>query len=100
MMQKAKFFYKDIISIEWVDKETLRYSEEGGRSALVWVDFEPGFFKRGRIIRMSSIKNWDERPGFASRLIDANDRAKIVDAIIAYYEYQNVPCRMEYKCSK
>jgi hypothetical protein len=47
--------------VEWVDRETLKYTS-GDFSVLVWVDFEPGLFSGGRIIKASSIKNWDAKP--------------------------------------
>ena len=67
-MSKIKSF-DDGSLIEWVDKETLKYSE-GEFSVLIWVDFEPGFFSGGRIIKSSSILTWDKKPSERSEMID------------------------------
>lgn len=81
-------------SIEWVDKETLRYSRNGF-SVLVWIDFEPGIFSRGRIIKASSIVKWDARPDNSSDVIDTRERRGIIDEIQKYYNSQNEKCRVE-----
>lgn len=81
-------------SIEWVDKETLRYTENGF-SVLVWVDYEPGFFSRGRIIKSSSIVKWDEKPDNGSDLIEPWQKQKIIGEIQKYYDSQKVRCHIE-----
>lgn len=90
---KSSFGEGDIL-IEWVDKETLRYIENGF-SVLVWVDYEPGFFARGRIVRVSSIKKWEAKPENCSDLIEPWQRQKITSEIQNYYHSKKVKCRVE-----
>ena len=59
MINPIKF--SDGSSIEWVNKETLRYADSS-HTALIWVDFEQGFFNNGRIIMASSVKTWESCP--------------------------------------
>lgn len=81
-------------SIEWIDRETLRYYEDG-YSVLVWMDYEPGFFNNGRIIRLSSLENWDAVPGKEPLLIDAKEREVIINNIKEYHMSQSIKCRVD-----
>jgi hypothetical protein len=80
--------------IEWVDKETLRYSENG-YSVLIWVDFEAGLFKSGRVIKLSSLSNWQTRPKDKSDIIDELKKNEIVEKIKHYYKSMGKKCRVE-----
>ena len=71
-------------SLEWVDRETLRYSEDGF-TVLVWVDFEPGLLRGGRILKTSSIQEWTTKPEGASGTIDAEQRSRIIGRVQQYY---------------
>ena len=86
--------FTDGSSIEWVDKETLRYSD-ASHSVLVWVDFEPGFFNSGRIIKASSIIRWESYPPNESLEISIDIRERILGKVKEYYERHNVKCRIE-----
>jgi hypothetical protein len=86
--------FPDGSSIEWVDKETLRYRDSAG-SALVWVDFETGMFSKGRIIRASSIKLWESPTSTGVNHIDATQKEQIIAKVKSYYASHNVPCRVE-----
>lgn len=86
--------FDDGSSIEWVDKETLRY-REGDLSALIWVDFEAGLFSNGRIIKSSSINHWEQREGNSLKPISSLQKREIVDKLIMYYEKLGKPCRLE-----
>jgi hypothetical protein len=81
----------DGTSIEWVDKETLRYAD-ASRSALIWVDFAPGLFSRKRVIHSSSIDNWEASGASidAPERISDDDRVKILEAISTYYRERGV----------
>lgn len=81
-------------SLEWVDKETLRYTESGF-SALIWVDFEPGFFNGGRVAKSSSLTSWESRPEGSSSTIEANKKQEILTKVQQYYRSQNKECRVE-----
>jgi hypothetical protein len=80
--------------IEWVDKETLRYTENGF-SVSIWVDFEPGFFNSRRIIKSSSIVRWDIRPEGCSDAIGMDKRNEILAKVQQYYQSQNRKFRNE-----
>ena len=80
--------------IEWVDKETLRYTESGS-SVLIWVDFEDGFFSSGSIIKSSSIVRWDRRPEGCPDAIGMDKRKEILAKVQQYYQSQNRKCRIE-----
>lgn len=89
----SKKTFDDGSSVEWVDKETVRYSE-GEFSVLIWVDFEPGFWSSGRVIRSSSIKNWSATPTGCSATIDAEKKREIIDKIQRYYGSLKKKCRV------
>jgi len=93
-MSTRKFF-NDGSSIEWIDRETLQYLE-GEFSVLVWVDFEPGFFSNGKIIKASSIIKWDTKPDECTELIDEIKKKEIIDKIQQYYKSFKKKCRVEY----
>lgn len=81
-------------TISWVDRETLRYSINGC-SVLVWVDYEPGFFNSGRIIKSRSLVRWDEKPDHECELINEDQKQKIINEIKQYYRAQKKACRAE-----
>jgi hypothetical protein len=93
-MFNRKKIFEDGSSIEWVDKETLKYTESGF-SVHIWVDFEPGFFSNGRIIKSSSIKTKDSLPWSSSTFIDENKKREIIEKIQKYYKSMNKKCRVE-----
>jgi hypothetical protein len=89
-----KKIFSDGSCVEWIDRETLKYSKESF-SVLVWVDFEPGFFSGGRIIRTSSIKEWDTKPEGTTGLIHKVTKQNIINRIQEYYKSINKRCRVE-----
>lgn len=86
--------FDDGSSIEWVDRETLRY-KEGELSALIWVDFEAGLFSEGRIIKCSSINHWEQQEGNSPKPIDDLKKHEIIEKTIMYYGKLGKPCRLE-----
>lgn len=90
----SKMHFDDGSSIEWVDKESLRYRKERC-SALIWVDFEPGFFRRGRIVKASSLAGWESPTPGCSEPMDARTKQEILRKVLEYYRLQNVSCRVE-----
>lgn len=92
-MSKMKLF-GDGCSVEWIDRETLKYSK-GEFSLFVWVDFEPGFFSSGMIIKSTSIVTWDSFPEGSSNLIDENEKVEIIGKIQEYYKSNRNKCRVE-----
>jgi hypothetical protein len=84
----SAFRFSDGDYVEWIDRETFAYVQSN-RSAHVWIDYEPGFFRSGRIIRTKSLKNW----------IDA-DSKKAIDAISEADEILITERLMEYFYSK
>ena len=87
-MGKQLINFEDGSLIEWEDRETIRYIE-GRYSALIWVDFEPGFFSRGRIIRTSSIDEWELSPDEVDKKISASKKMEIINKIEQLYKKQN-----------
>lgn len=87
------YSFDDGSVIEWVDRETLRYSE-GNFSSLIWVDFEPGIFNSGRIINSSSIVRWERSPPGSPEDIDMDKRKEILSKIQLYYQSQHKKCRI------
>ena len=81
-------------TITWVDRETLRYSING-YFVLIWVDYEPGFFNSGRIIKMKSIIKWTSKPINSPDLITDEQKQKIINEIKQYYRIQGKRCRIE-----
>lgn len=79
--------------IEWVDRETLRYSEEG-RSVLAWVDYSLGFFSNGRILRTESLKHWQRAEGGLEEMT-ASDVARVVEEIRKHYRSEGVSLSVE-----
>jgi hypothetical protein len=94
MRWTKSYAFDDGSSIEWVDRETLEYFE-GEYSALVWVDYAPGFFSSGRIIRTSSIQNWKKKPPDAPERIDDESRARIIEKVVQYYRAGRTPVTIE-----
>ena len=80
--------------VRWVDQQTLAYSR-GNEEALVWVDFEPGFFARGRVIYPSSINWWVSKLDASKRSVSEAERGEIVAAVIDYYRQHRRPCRVQ-----
>ena len=91
-----KKLFNDGSSIEWVDKETLKYSEKEF-SVLIWVDYyKIGFFKYGRVIKASSIEKWNTEAESSIELISANKKNEIIKKIQLYYESLNTKYRIEH----
>jgi hypothetical protein len=68
----------------WKDRETLCY-EDAGRLALIWVDYEPGFFSRGRVIHMSSLERWHQTPQGADEAISDEKKGQIIAKVRQYF---------------
>lgn len=92
-MSVKKISFDDGATVEWVDRETLRYSKEG-RSVLVWVDFEKGIFSNNKVIKSYSIKSWEDYAGNMINLIDENEKKEIINKIYEYYKIFGRTCRI------
>lgn len=77
--------FEDGSCVEWKDRETLIYTE-GDRSASIWVEFEPGWFKSGRIIKSDSVELWDNFSGAKGIKIDQGKKEEIIKKVVLYYE--------------
>lgn len=94
-MPEMQRIFEDNSSVTWVDRETLRY-QVGDRYVLVWVDYEPGFFKRGRVIRGSSLGHWEKIPGQEGLVeISLSERLDIIAKIRAYFSNERVRVQNE-----
>jgi len=85
---------KEASLVERVNKKTVRYAD-GELSALIWVDYEAGLFKRGRILKASSIEKWENRPDSFFEQIDEYHKKKIIEAVLQYFESKKRSCRLE-----
>ncbi len=79
------------VSIDWVDRETLAYRSDR-LTVLVWVDFEAGFFSRGRVVHTDSIKEWVDDSNSVVRPVSAEERNAITAAIKSHYAYEGLAC--------
>ncbi len=93
-MKKSLIEFDDGSIIKWEDRETLRYIE-GEYNALIWVDFEPGFFSGGRILRSSSIDKWEENSKGVVTAISEVKKADIINKIKLYYKKNKRKCTVE-----
>ena len=92
-MKKPKAF-GDGSRIEWNDRETLRY-REGSRSLLVWVDYEIGFFRRGRVIHSASLLRWETSArGVEAENVEPSKAADILKKVQEYYADRRIPSRV------
>lgn len=92
MKKKA---FNDGSSIEWVDKETLKYSEKEF-SVLIWVDYyKVGFLTYGRVIKASSIVNWNTTAEGSLEIINASKKHEIIEKIQQYFKSLNAKYRLE-----
>ena len=60
-----------------------------------WVDFEPGLFSNGRIIKSESISVWDSKPDDVPEVIDESTKKEIIEKIKSYYKSMKKKCRVE-----
>lgn len=77
--------FDDGSSIEWEDRESLQYREVDGHIALIWVDFEPGFFSRGRVLMIESLDKWHTVPEGRSLDLSNEKREEIIAKVRKYY---------------
>lgn len=92
----TKKTFNDGSSIEWVDKETLKYSEKEF-SVLIWVDYyKAGFLTYGRVIKASSIVNWNTRAEGSLEMINTSKKYEIIVKIQSYYKSLNTKYRVEF----
>lgn len=83
--------FDDGSSITWKDRETLLY-EEPGYTLRLWVDYEPGLFSKGRILRKDSLRHWQVFPQGAEELISPEKRDQIIARVRQYFG--NTPVRI------
>ena len=86
---KEKRHFNDGSFVECINKEGYQYSE-GPRSLLVWVDFAAGWFNRGRVIKLSSLRQWDKVPTGEERSISVTKRQEIVEKLRIYFSGRKV----------
>lgn len=91
---RKRIKFADGSYIEWCDKETLKYHEDG-RYCLVWVDFfENRFFGGGRLIHSESIKNWIISGSDKEIAVSETERIEIVKKAKQYYEIRKIAYRV------
>ena len=89
-----KYMCKNGALIEWVDKETIRYTKNGF-SVDIWVDFEEGFFKRGRILKSESIVLWEKTPNECTTQISDLEKLELISSVNEYYDNFKIKFRVE-----
>lgn len=87
-MSAKIMIFDDGSRLIWQDRESVKY-EEQGRAVLVWMDYEAGFFSRGRVLKECSLKTWLE----TNEPISAGKKAEIIAKIRQYFG--NRPVRIE-----
>lgn len=92
-MKSTKNF-EDGSSLSWKDKETLEYIE-GDFILLIWVDFMPGLFSTGRILKLESISEWTSHPEGLKTTISDEKREEIKSKVFAYYKERKRKCVAE-----
>lgn len=92
-MPKKTIQFDDGSSITWKDRESLQYEDDVSHFALIWLDFEPGIFKKGRVLRSESLKRWHAYPEGSEGSIPPEKRAEIVEKVRSYMD--GVPVRVE-----
>ena len=80
--------------IDWIDRETLAF-RSSGLTVLVWVDFEPGLFSRGRVIHTDSIRQWVDSESNEVRTVTEIERDAIISAVQLHYANERQSCRLE-----
>lgn len=83
MLERAVTF-DDGSRITWKGREALLY-EEPGYMALLWVDYELGFFKRGRVLRSDSLDYWSVFPQGVDKAISPERKMQIADKVRQYF---------------
>lgn len=86
--------FDDKSSLSWKDKETLEYAERD-YTLLVWVDFMPGFFSSGRVLKLDSLCKWTSSPKGSEALISNEKKEEIIGKVISYYKDHNKKCITE-----
>lgn len=89
-MKSTKKF-DDGSTLSWKDRETLEYTE-GDYTLLVWVDFMPGLFSSGRILKLESLSEWTSSPEGAAAPIPNGKKDEIKSKVISYYKDHNKKC--------
>lgn len=89
-----KHICKNGALIEWIDKETIRYTKNGF-SVDIWVDFEEGFFKRGRVLKSESIACLGNTPNECTTKISDLEKLELISAVNEYYDNFKVKFRVE-----
>lgn len=89
------YSFSDGSSIEWIDRETIKY-QEAGRYAFIWVDYAPGFFSRGRILKSNSIEYWHYLIGDTEQRISNEERKTIIRKVIDYYAVKGVRLELDF----
>lgn len=89
-----KYMCKNGALIEWIDKETIRYTKNGV-SVDIWTDFEKGFFKRGRVLKSESIVCWGNTPNECTTKISDLEKSELINAVNEYYDNFKVKFRVE-----
>ncbi len=84
-MTVKKMLFDDGSSIEWKDRESLKYNQHDGYAALIWIDFEPGFFSRGRVLMTQSLDRWRTGPDGQPLEITYEKREEIIEKVRRYY---------------
>ena len=92
MIAKVMIFDDDSLVI-WKDRESVRYEEKDGRAVIVWVDYDAGFFNRGRIIKENSLEYWHTSPFETNEPISAEKKSEIIAKLRQYFG--NRPVRVE-----
>lgn len=94
---KPKIAFEDGSFVEWEDRESVRYTEDG-REALIWVDWEPaGWFSSVRIVKADSVAFWGTTRESMKIEIDETKKQEIIGKVVKYFERIGKKVRVDYK---
>ena len=93
IISKIYKFY-DGTSMEWLDKESLKYTEND-HVAYIWVDYGSGIFKVNRVLKTEFLNEWKVHPQNSTNYIDENKKKEIILKVQLYYALHNVKCEVE-----
>lgn len=87
--------FSDDDRIDWIDRETFAYVR-GDQRVSIWVDYERGIFRTGRVIRKASLMEWIDND--SNRVMDPvseNDTLLIVGRLAEYFQSNGKKARVD-----
>lgn len=84
----------DGTTLEWLDRESLKYTDNG-YVVIIWVDYGAGLFKVKRKLKTESLSEWNEIPENGTKEIGEYKKKEIILKVQLYYALQKVKCEID-----